>query len=450
MVPGPNYVVISTTRVPGPNYVYPPRGSLDQITSSYPPRGSLDPNYVVICTTMVPGPNYVVISTTRVPGPNYVVISTTRVPGPNYVVISTTRVPGPNYVYPPRGSLDQITYIHHEGPWNKLRRHIHHEGPWTKLRRHIHHEGPWTKLRISTTRVPGPNYVVISTTKVPGPNDVFIQIYFRAIGKKNSKNNVSCNFHNKFQTSKMLKRYCVYFEKKSWIFWRFGYFNALANALLMSQVINSLTVSEHPRLCNIEDENKTFVASLHTPLDISVCVIANVSTGSFPILKIENRWIIQNNTYNGITFLWKVKDTKINRHNFTLHIRNVTVFDYGQSTVYLLTALRLGLDFTFTVNPPGKFKINFTVSPKDDEELACFVNWYPKLIEIRNALQGHQMITFNNSVYQLENKTLTITSPNVGSCEDNSIYTCSVTDFKNKTHQRNHTQTSSKYRISSE
>ncbi|KAK6964049.1 hypothetical protein BgiMline_031249, partial [Biomphalaria glabrata] len=102
----------------------------------------------------------------------------------------------------------------------------------------------------------------------------------------------------------------------------------------------------------MEDYEIVAVAPLGTSINLSVCVIAAVFDSQFPVVKVDNQWKAKDQETLSTSFSWqKNNGSTQDVYILTLFIQNITVFDYGEWTVRLITAPDLGLNFNFTVNP---------------------------------------------------------------------------------------------------
>ncbi|XP_055866416.1 uncharacterized protein LOC106077643 isoform X2 [Biomphalaria glabrata] len=195
-------------------------------------------------------------------------------------------------------------------------------------------------------------------------------------------------------------------------------------------------VNAQPELCDSNDATKTIVATLGTSINFSVCVVANISSPRFPLLKVNNVWLSRDHEgQNNQRFTWE--NTNVSTpdvFSLRIYIRNITVYQYGKLAIKLLISENSGLDLHWTIIPSEQniIKLNFT----DSEELLCEVNWYLKTIEIRNELTGQVINTLHNSNKMEIRKSITGHLPKIKECDNTGIYTCAVTDFQNVIHEK--------------
>ncbi|KAI8779734.1 hypothetical protein BgiBS90_018928, partial [Biomphalaria glabrata] len=108
-----------------------------------------------------------------------------------------------------------------------------------------------------------------------------------------------------------------------------------------------------PYLCDSNDATKTIVATLGTSINFSVCVVANISSPQFPLLRVNNVWLSRDTHHaQEMSFTWEntnVYTTDV--FSLRIYIRNFTVNQYGKLDLRLLTSEQSGLDLHFTIAP---------------------------------------------------------------------------------------------------
>ncbi|KAK6964053.1 hypothetical protein BgiMline_031253, partial [Biomphalaria glabrata] len=108
-----------------------------------------------------------------------------------------------------------------------------------------------------------------------------------------------------------------------------------------------------PELCDSNDATKTIVATIGTSINFSVCVLANISSPRFPLLKVNNVWLSRDHEgQNNQRFTWE--NTNVSTpdvFSLRIYIRNITVYQYGKLAIKLLISENSGLDLHWTIIP---------------------------------------------------------------------------------------------------
>ncbi|KAI8779727.1 hypothetical protein BgiBS90_018921, partial [Biomphalaria glabrata] len=201
---------------------------------------------------------------------------------------------------------------------------------------------------------------------------------------------------------------------------------------LWTVTIVFLLVEAHPRLCDLKDYERTVVAPLGTSMNLSLCVIATVLDLQFPVVKLNNQSIPKYQETLNTSFSWQENNVSSpDVYTLTLYIKNVTVFDYGEWTLRLITAPDLWLNLNISINPSENRIFYFYM--EDSDVAACEVNWFPKQIELKNKLTGQVLVKNNNRLK--ERRTVYGFLSTIG-CENSGLYSCVSTDFRNRTYEK--------------
>ncbi|KAH9512194.1 hypothetical protein Btru_041075 [Bulinus truncatus] len=205
------------------------------------------------------------------------------------------------------------------------------------------------------------------------------------------------------------------------------------------------TVSNNalPDECLSERRYKsTTVAELHSTAHLTLRIAAKLASENFPVMKYNNNWIKPNQPD---TFIWfdfyKIEPTPCD-YNLSITVFNLTVYEYGDNEFHFLTGSNYSIHLIWRITPPGKFIFQFNVLEKpinnsiSEYALICNVSWYPKSIAIKNKFSGEIIITVDNTVKQMERRELKGEFEE-HECDDNTLYTCDVMDFKGNIYTKN-------------
>ncbi|KAK0069042.1 hypothetical protein Bpfe_001224 [Biomphalaria pfeifferi] len=186
--------------------------------------------------------------------------------------------------------------------------------------------------------------------------------------------------------------------------------------------------------CALHKDYITQVEKVGTAVAYSICLPRTSKAGQSELNVTYNDVLIPRDMKTAdVYFTSSTLDQHSNSLNFTLHIRNFTVYNFGNSTVKIFFGESLETDFTLVIKPPGEYSLKMYTQEQDENEVAvvCEANWFPKVIEIKNKLTNKVLATLNNSLNQVEKKTANYQKV-LPSCRNEDVYVCLVTDFQNK------------------
>ncbi|XP_055865352.1 uncharacterized protein LOC129922666 [Biomphalaria glabrata] len=185
--------------------------------------------------------------------------------------------------------------------------------------------------------------------------------------------------------------------------------------------------------CALHKDYITQVEKVGTAVDYSICLPRTSKAGQSELNITYNDVLIPRDEKTAdVYFTSTALDQPSNSLNFTLHIRNFTVYNFGNSTVQIFFGESLETDLTLVIKPPGEYSLKMYTKKEDENEVVvvCEANWFPKMIEIKDKLTNKVLATLNNSLNQVEKKTANYQNV-LPPCRNEDVYVCLVTDFQN-------------------